>query len=180
MYILTTFMFLIIMISQSFSEVIYKDDFTNPEKWIFVSDKVMGGISSGQVIFNSKDDETFAYISGNVSTKNNGGFIQIRKKLSNINLKKAKFIKIIVKGNNQKYFIHLRTSGTILPWQYYQLGFNVEKEFKEIKLPISEFKRSGSFLAEIVNPKSITSIGLVAFGRDHTAELFIKSIEFIE
>ena len=46
------------MISQSFSEVIYKDDFTNPEKWIFVSDKVMGGISSGQVIFNSKDDET--------------------------------------------------------------------------------------------------------------------------
>jgi len=168
------------MISQPLAEIIYKDDFKNPEKWTFVSDKVMGGVSSGQVLFSSKGDEIFAYIFGNVSTKNNGGFIQIRRKLSNVSLKKAKFIKIIVKGNNQKYFIHLRTLGTILPWQYYQLGFNVDKEFKEIKLPISEFKRSGSFLAEIVNPKSIKSIGLVAFGRDHTAELYVKSIEFIE
>ncbi len=47
-------------------------------------------------------------------------------------------------------------------------------------LPIKDFKRSGSFLSKIINPKSITSIGLVAFGRDHLAELYIQEIEFIE
>ena len=180
MYILTIFSFLIIMVSQSFSDIIYKDDFKNPGSWTFVSDKVMGGVSSGQVVFQSKDDENYAHISGNVSTKNNGGFIQIRRKFNNINLQKANFIKIIVKGNNQKYFIHFRTSGTILPWQYYQLGFIVDEEFKEIKLSINEFNRSSSFLAKIINPKNIRSLGIVAFGRDHTAELYIKSIEFIE
>ncbi len=29
-----------------------------------------------------------------------------------------------------------------------------------------------------VNPKNITSIGIVAFGRDHQAELYIKQVEF--
>ena len=39
------------------------------------------------------------------------------------------FIDITAKGNNQKYFVHIRTTGTILPWQYYQTDFNVNNEF---------------------------------------------------
>ena len=73
------------MVTQSYSNTILKDNFQNPEKWSFVSDKVMGGVSSGKVFFNSKDDKNYAFISGKVSTKNNGGFIQIRRKLNNIN-----------------------------------------------------------------------------------------------
>ena len=180
MYILTTIIFLLIMVTQSYSNTILKDDFQNPEKWSFVSDKVMGGVSSGKVFFNSKDDKNYAFISGKVSTKNSGGFIQIRRKLNNINLSKSKFIKVIAKGNNQKYFVHIRTTGTFFPWQYYQLDFNVEEDYKLIKLPIREFKRSGSFLSKTINPQNITSIGLVAFGRDHLAELYIQEIEFIE
>ena len=49
MYILTTTIFLLVMITQSYSDTILKDNFQNPEKWSFVSDKVMGGISSGKV-----------------------------------------------------------------------------------------------------------------------------------
>ena len=81
MYILTTTVFLLVMITQSYSDTILKDNFQNPEKWSFVSDKVIV-ISSGKVFFNSKDNKNFAYISGKVSTKNNGGFIQIRRKLN--------------------------------------------------------------------------------------------------
>ena len=180
MYILTIFSFLIIMISQSFADIIYKDDFKNPENWTFVSDKVMGGVSSGQVLFQSKDDENYAHISGNVSTKNNGGFIQIRRKFNNINLQKANFINIIVKGNNQKYFLHFRTSGTILPWQYYQLGFNVQESFQTYNLPIADFKRSSFFISKKIISEKITSIGIVAFGRDHKVALNINRIEFIE
>ena len=91
----------------------------------------------------------------------------------------SKFIDITAKGNNQKYFIHLRTTGTILPWQYYQIDFNVKNEFQVFRLPIETFKRSSSFLSNKINPKKITSIGIVAFGRNHFADIFIKEVNFV-
>ena len=67
-----------------------------------------------------------------------------------------------------------------MPWQYYQSEFTVNESFNEFILPINEFKKSGMLMSSKINPKKITSIGLVAFGRDHSAELFIKEIEFIK
>ena len=96
-----------------------------------------------------------------------------------INLKNFRFVEITAKGNNQNYYVHLRTTGTILPWQYYQSGFNVNNEFKVFRLPLQIFKRSSSFLSKKINPKKITSIGIVAFGRNHIADIIIKEIQFI-
>lgn len=173
------FIFLLLIIStEAKGNVIFKDNFENPEKWLFISDQVMGGVSSGKVEFISINNSLHARMTGNVSTKNKGGFIQVRRKLENLNLVGSKFIEIIAKGNNQNYFIHLRTSGTFLPWQYYQISFKVLNNFKTFKLPINEFKRSSVFLSKNINPKNITSIGIVAFGKDHTADIYIKEINF--
>ena len=100
-------------------------------------------------------------------------------KLEKLYLEDFKFIEIIAKGNNQNYFIHLRTTGTFLPWQYYQISFKAISNFKTFKLPINEFKRSSVFLSKNINPKNITSIGIVAFGRDHFADIHIREIKFI-
>ena len=173
------FIFLLLIIStEAKGNVIFKDNFENPEKWLFISDQVMGGVSSGKVEFISINNSLHARMTGNVSTKNKGGFIQVRRKLENLNLEDSKFIEIIAKGNNQNYFIHLRTSGTFLPWQYYQISFKVFNNFKTFKLPINEFKRSSVFLSKNINPKNITSVGIVAFGKDHTADIYIKEINF--
>ena len=86
----------------------------------------------------------------------------------------------MAKGNSQKYYIFLRTTGTILPWQYYASEFTVNENFNEFVLPIRDFEKSGFLLAKNINPKKITSIGIVAFGRDHEAELFVKEIGFIK
>ena len=139
----------------------------------------MGGVSTGKVEFLNDNNNFYARMRGNVSTENKGGFIQVRRKLEKLNLEGSKFIEIIAKGNNQNYFIHLRTSGTFLPWQYYQISFKVLNSFETFKLPISEFKRSSMFLSKRINPKNITSIGIVAFGRDHSADIYIKEINFI-
>ena len=54
----------------------------NPEKrWIFFADTVMGGKSSGKVVFRNQNGMNYAHLSGTVTTENNGGFIQIRKKI---------------------------------------------------------------------------------------------------
>mgnify|MGYP001241038938 CR=1 FL=1 len=173
------FLFVIIGFSSNAGTML-KDHFEDPDLWRYIADDVMGGVSQGQVDFETIDGSNVAILRGNVSTENNGGFIQIRRELKNINLNEAKFIKITAKGNDQKYFIFLRTTGTLLPWQYYSSHFEVTDQFKEFVLPIAEFKKSGVLMTSTVNPKNITSIGLVAFGRDHQANLYIKEVEFIK
>ena len=179
MNILRSIVILIIVMSETLADSIFKDNFQNFENWSFVSDNVMGGISSGNVEFLPVENNFLAHITGKVSTENRGGFIQIRRNLNKINLENSKFIDITAKGNNQKYFVHIRTTGTILPWQYYQTDFNVNNEFKVFRLPINNFKRSSSLLSNKINPKRITSIGIVAFGRDHIADIIIKEILFL-
>ena len=171
---------LIIFISRSNGENILKDDFTNENEWTYIADNVMGGISDGRVEFNLVDSDVYALLSGNVSTENNGGFIQIRRELKNIDLSKAKSIRVYARGNNEKYYIFLRTTGTILPWQYYSHEFTVNEEYNEFIMPIKDFKKSGTLLAKQVNPKKITSVAIVAYGRDHVAEIYVKELEFIE
>ena len=166
------------MSSQPNAEIIFTDKFNQKNEWNFITDQVMGGISTGKYNYKKINNDNVIKITGNISTKNNGGFIQIRRKLNNINLTNAKNVRVIARGNNEKYFVHLRTTFTILPWQYYQYSFTVKKDFKNFILPISNFKKSGFLLPDKINPKNIKSIGIVAFGKDYKAELIVKEINF--
>ena len=150
------------------------------QNWSFFSDGVMGGLYEGKAIISKVNDINCYHMTGDVTTENNGGFIQIRRELKNIDLSRAKSIRLYAKGNNEKYFIFLRTTGTILPWQYYSHEFTVNEEYNEFIMQIQDFKKSGSLLAKQINPKKITSIGIVAYGRDHYAELYVKELEFLE
>ena len=168
------------MCSQSNAEIVFTDKFNEKNEWNFITDQVMGGISTGTYGYEKINNDNILKINGNVSTKNNGGFIQVRRNLNNINLTNAKNVEVIAKGNNEKYFIHLRTNFTLLPWQYYQQSFTVQKDFKNFILPIRNFKKSGFLLPDKINPKNIKSIGIVAFGRDYEAELIVKEISFVK
>lgn len=152
---------------------------TNPEKrWQFFTDRVMGGQSSGKLEFWKDDEKSFARMIGDVTTKNNGGFIQFRAKLGDPLNPSTKGIKINVRGNNQKYFIHIRTSGTLLPWQYYSQSFDANENWNTIDLPFSSFQASGSFMRKKLNPSVIRTLGIVAYGRDHQAEIEVSDIIF--
>ena len=52
------------------------------QQWSFITDKVMGGVSTGKFIVEKVDGVMCYRMTGDVSTKNNGGFIQIRVKLN--------------------------------------------------------------------------------------------------
>ena len=45
--------------------------------WRYVSDRVMGGVSDGQVFLEQDGNVIYARLTGNVSTRNRGGFIQL-------------------------------------------------------------------------------------------------------
>jgi hypothetical protein len=147
-------------------------------RWSYVSDQVMGGVSEGRVAFKEEQGQQFAHMTGQVSTEKNGGFIQLRKAIPKKTIDTATGAYLKVRGNGQQYYLHLRTSGTLLPWQYYQASFTATAEWQIIKVPLTAFARSGSWLGKAVNPKSIRSIGIVAFGRDHSADIQIAEIGF--
>ncbi|MBJ6371576.1 CIA30 family protein [Sedimentitalea arenosa] len=152
---------------------------TAPEtRWRFFADTVMGGVSSGQVAFRSENGRNYARMTGEVSTANNGGFIQFRTDLADSAPEGTTGVRLVVRGSNGPYFVHLRTGGTLLPWQYYQAEFPVSDTWSEIRLPLSDFRPSGRMLRATPRADSLKSLGIVAFGRDHSARVDVAEVGF--
>ena len=55
---------------------------TPENRWQFFTDQVMGGKSYGKLNFVSENNIKYSRMAGNVTTENNGGFIQFRAELS--------------------------------------------------------------------------------------------------
>ena len=156
------------------------DDFkTQPEtRWKFIADTVMGGVSTGDLSFHASNENSYARMTGTVSTRNNGGFIQFRTKFPSPLPNTARGLRFIVRGNDQRYFLHLRTGGTLLPWQYYQSGFDAKREWSEVRVPFGDFKPSGVLLRAVPRPEGVKSLGFVAFGRNHEAEIEVLEVGY--
>lgn len=156
------------------------DDFTSgPEaRWRFFTDGVMGGVSTGRTVFTEEQGTALARMTGEVSTANNGGFIQIRTALPDGAPADATGVRLVVRGNGERYFVHLRTRGTRLPWQYYQAGFETSSEWQEIRLPFDGFSASGGLMRTTLRPEGLTSIGIAAYGRDHEVRIDIRAVGF--
>ena len=155
------------------------DDFSNESqnRWQFFTDQVMGGISEGNASLVSDKSGQYVRLEGSVSTANNGGFIQIRTDI-NEGTNESKGIIIKAKGNGEDYYIHLRTSGTVLPWQYYQISFPTSKNWSEIKLPLANFERSSSWIRKKITGDKIRTLGIVAYGKNHNAKLDVAYLSF--
>ena len=174
------FVFASAMTTASTGQELLIDDFgSNPaSRWAYFADTVMGGVSAGGVEFKQEANQDYARITGTVSTENNGGFIQIRRDISSPSLPSPKGISLKVRGNSQRYYVHLRTSGARLPWQYYQGEFDVVEAWTDVRIPFSDFKPEGGFLRKNLNPSTLRTLGIVAYGRDHEAELEVSEIGF--
>ena len=153
-------------------------DGTPESRWEFLSDQVMGGVSTGQLRFARGGDGVFARLTGQVSTENRGGFIQFRRAISPALPSGLQGVRLITRGNGQRYFVHLRSTGTVLPWQYYQAGFETGPSWAEVRLPFAAFNRSGRMLRSVPQAGSLTSIGIVAYGRDHNAQVDVREVGF--
>lgn len=147
-------------------------------RWRFFTDGVMGGVSSGRVVFAQDDGQRHARMTGLVSTANRGGFIQMRLDLDSPPPEGTTGVRLVVRGNDQRYFVHLRTTGTVLPWQFYQAGFDVTRRWREIRVPFEAFSASGALLRSVPRPHSLRSLAVVAYGRDHEAEIDVRAVGF--
>ncbi|MCB5198663.1 CIA30 family protein [Loktanella sp. TSTF-M6] len=150
-------------------------DFQDPDDWRFISDQVMGGVSTGRVDFHAADGRHYATLAGDVSTENNGGFIQIRRDVDGLPASATAMV-LTVRGNGAAYKVHLRTRQSERPWHYFAASFDAPAEWTDITLPLADFAPNKDHLQAPVHPTDVRSIGIVAYGADYHAKLDIAGI----
>ena len=151
------------------------------DSWRFVKDQVMGGKSDGYMLLKESTIQDFDFISakGNVST-DGGGFLMFRKEINADNINDFSKIKFKARGNNEKYFIHIKTKGSIFPWVRYLAEFEVIEKWQDFEIEFTKFIRysNKSPKKRNLNPKKIKLIGVEASGRDFDMDIDIASMSF--
>ena len=183
---LSCFLSLFIMIIFS-SKSIAAEDLSFPfnadsgKYWQYVSDRVMGGVSDGQVTIEQDGEMYYARLTGNVSTANNGGFIQLRSGVSFANTEKdgknLKGVRLNVRGNGETYDIHIITNDRAYYGDYYSATFQADSDWKMIDLPFNKFERK-RYNTSKLDAKNIRSFSITAYGRDFTSDVSVSTIEF--
>jgi len=114
-------------------------DFSLPnegKQWEAITDRVMGGVSQGQMVITS--DKT-AIFRGVLSLENYGGFASVRTHPQNYQLDGYEGLSLRVKGDGKRYRIRLKTDDHFDSIAY-QAGFTTKpEEWIVIQVPFNEF-----------------------------------------
>lgn len=163
------------------------DDFTQGDltsrlgtQWRGVSDKVMGGISQERVSLEAIDGQDALRLTGDVRLENNGGFIQVGLNLAPgrglFDASRFTGLRLKVRGNGERYSVHLRTPANVKPWQSYRAHFEATPAWQDVRLPFSGF--TPYRLTEPLDVSRLRRVGLVAIGRAFSADLAVSEIAF--
>ena len=117
---------------------------------------------------------------GNVSIDNNGGFIQLALDLApetgSFDAGVFTGLEIDVLGNHERYSVHLRTTEIMRPQQSYRQSFLAAQDWQTLQLPFVQFRPHRTDIP--IDTTRLSRIGLVAIGREFTAELAIARLAF--
>ena len=140
-------------------------------RWGYVADGVMGGVSQGQAAL----EGGVIRLTGDVSTANNGGFIQVRNRFGGGWPENAEGLRLDVRGNGEEYWVFLRTEGLARVWYSYRASFVAGADWAEVTLPFAAFRPSNDGMPEF-DVGQVISIGIVAYGRDFEADVSVREI----
>ncbi|ROT95865.1 CIA30 family protein [Histidinibacterium lentulum] len=162
------------------------DDFAAPfpraatrTDWAMVSDRVMGGVSSGR-LDPLEGERRGMRLRGEVSLENNGGFVQAALDLApgdrSVDAAGWAGIALVVRGNGERYNLHLRTEDIRRPWESYRASFVAGADWAEVRLPFAGVEPHRT--AAPFDPARLRRIGLVAIGREFGADLSVADLRF--
>lgn len=149
-------------------------------KWKQYTDQVMGGVSTASYAFEVIDGKRCIRLQGNVSLKNRGGFVQVALPLRQngraFDATQFTGIRLWVKGNGETYYVHLRSSKTWLPWQYYEAPFFADDQWQKVEIPFAQFNPQS--LKSALNPKKLKRLAVVGAKKAFKADIAVSRIEF--
>ena len=163
------------------------DDFAAPDltsqlgtRWRAVSDRVMGGVSEASVSRGRTDGRSCLRLSGAVRLDNDGGFIQASLDLApeggSFDASGFAGLRLVVRGNGERYGLHLRTPDNRRPWQSYRAQFTAGPNWETVELPFAAF--APHRLEAELDVARLRRLGLVAIGRAFQADLAVAEVSF--
>jgi monofunctional biosynthetic peptidoglycan transglycosylase len=146
--------------------------------WMAINDVVMGGVSTGGIRATGEGTVLFA---GRVSLENNGGFASLRSGPRQWDLESYSGIAVRVRGDGQRYKIHLKTDFSYDGISY-RVPFQTDRaQWQTIRFPFAEFQPSfrGRTIigAPPLDPRKIATIGFLI--SDKQAGKFRLEIDWI-
>ncbi len=148
-------------------------------RWQLIADTVMGGVSRGALTPETIDGRPCLRLTGQVSLENNGGFVQAALDLSPdgaLDARGLSGIELDVRGNGETYNLHLRTNDTRIVWQSYRASFRAGSRWETVRLPFDGFQPYR--IDRPLDLSVLRRIGLVAIGREMTADLCVARVAF--
>jgi hypothetical protein len=152
-----------------------------PAQWRGFSDRVMGGVSQEIVTVETIDGQRCIRLRGDVRLENNGGFVQIALPCEQhgtpFDAGAFAGVSLRVWGNGETYRLHLRTADCRRPQQYYWAAFVAQPTWQTIDVPFSTFEPKD--LAAPLNPRALTRLGVVAYGRRFAADVAVARVSLV-
>lgn len=149
-------------------------------RWEYVSDRVMGGVSSGDLQVDTVDGRRGARLRGQVSLDNNGGFVQMAFDLaeggSAVDASEWTGMEFDVVGNGERYEVRLRTTVLTRPWQSFRAPFEAATRWKTIQIPFDEFEAHRTQAA--FDTSQLRRVGILAIGRAFEADITVAAVRF--
>ncbi len=149
-------------------------------RWEFIADRVMGGISGGEIVRELVAGRPALRLRGDVSLENRGGFIQAALNLvpggGVIDASRWTGIEADLFGNGERYNLHLRTSDVVRPWQSYRAGFVATPDWRTVRLPFASFEPHR--IEAPLDLARLRRLGIVAIGRAFSADVAIGRLQF--
>ena len=140
----------------------------------------MGGISRADVRTEEWGGRRWLRLTGEVRLENQGGFIQMGVDLAPDggprDLSSYAGVRLVVRGNGERYGCHLRTAACLRPWQSYRQSFTASPDPKSVLLPFAEFVPHR--LETPLDSGTLRRLALVAIGRPFTADLAVAEVAF--
>jgi hypothetical protein len=148
-------------------------------RWRRFTDQVMGGVSTSNHEFTEIDGQKCVLLTGDVSLENNGGFVQVSLSLSegwgSFDASEYKGLRLMVKGNGEKYHVHLKTGRTELPWQYFEASFRTASQWQVVELSFEDFE--GRNINGKPDIDKLNRIGIVGSKKAFKAEIAVAQLE---
>jgi hypothetical protein len=152
----------------------------NGGRWELLSDRVMGGVSSGTLTREIVAGRAALRLRGRVSLENNGGFVQMALDLaadgSTVDASAWTGIELDVHGDGETYGLHLRTDALTRPWQSWRQGFTAPPAWTLVRLPFAGF--APHRIETALDPSRLRRLGIVAIGRAFAPDLAIGGVRF--
>ena len=149
--------------------------------WSIINDGVMGGLSQSKA--NVEGDVVL--FAGNVSLKNNGGFVSLRSAMGNYDLSEYTYCEIRFKSDTDRKFELLIEKETpfYLP-KFRAKFFSKTQDWETLTIPLKdlEVSRMGNTLQQGIDPKVLKDIQRIGFiladKQEGSFQLWIDYLKF--